>query len=388
MTGHTNMVVDAAFSHDSKIVATRNGPCKAGPPDPVIRLWDTASGASLAVLQGHSDFLSSIMFTPDDQMLVSASYDGTVRLWQVISGVELRVFSHPIAVTSAMACGDGTTLISATEDGTMYVWSVLAEEPLYVWPGASPPVCANDGRTAIVAGGDHAVHFLDIASGNELRSLGTQPEPITKIVTSASGEYLAAISEHNTVLWKVDTATAVHDFGATSRVVFSADSSLLATVPHGSDSLGSRADRIANIWDIGALEQAQSMSSVDLASFAQVQSITGHTAPIEAIEFSPDGRRLLTAADGEGPSHSAARDYTIRMWDLQGALRDFRARNWGYVGPGSLSQDGRMIAASGRIWDTESGLELQRMASDDSDSFRRERHQSRQSIRCISEGIR
>jgi WD40 repeat protein len=68
------MVSSAAFSPDGQRVLTASG-------DTTARVWDAASGRSLATLAGHTGWVSSAVFSPDGQRVVTASYDGTARTW-------------------------------------------------------------------------------------------------------------------------------------------------------------------------------------------------------------------------------------------------------------------------------------------------------------------
>src|SRR5438045_5473401 len=71
LEGHSAYVNAVAFSPDGKLVASASG-------DRTIRLWDSATGASLQTLEGHSDWVA---FSPDGKLVASASGDRTVRLW-------------------------------------------------------------------------------------------------------------------------------------------------------------------------------------------------------------------------------------------------------------------------------------------------------------------
>jgi WD40 repeat protein len=75
--------------------------------------------------RGHADFVISVAFSPDGQMLASGSYDKTIKLWDVQSGQEVRTFrGHTDLVTSVAFSPDGRLLASASQDGTVRLWGV------------------------------------------------------------------------------------------------------------------------------------------------------------------------------------------------------------------------------------------------------------------------
>jgi WD40 repeat protein len=71
------------FSPDGKQVASASW-------DRTVRFWDSATGAALQTLEGHSDWVNTMTFSLDGKLVVSASDDDTVRLWDAATGAALQ----------------------------------------------------------------------------------------------------------------------------------------------------------------------------------------------------------------------------------------------------------------------------------------------------------
>ncbi|HLJ38658.1 MAG TPA: hypothetical protein VKT54_09655, partial [Steroidobacteraceae bacterium] len=97
--------------------------------DGTARIWDAATGRELAVLTGHTAAVDSARFSRDGRRIVTASHDGTARVWDAMSAQELMVLSgHAGAVLSATFSPDGARIVTASDDKTIRVWDARVVE--------------------------------------------------------------------------------------------------------------------------------------------------------------------------------------------------------------------------------------------------------------------
>ena len=87
----------------------------SGSLDNTVRLWDTATGACVRKLEGHSGWVLSVCFSPDGRRLASSSLDNTVRLWNMETGACVKTLEgHGGSVRSVCFSPDGMQLASVS----------------------------------------------------------------------------------------------------------------------------------------------------------------------------------------------------------------------------------------------------------------------------------
>ncbi|MFG2041130.1 Hsp70 family protein [Dactylosporangium sp. NPDC048998] len=114
--GHRGAVLGVAFG--GALLASAGA-------DATVRLWDPASGAPHATLEGHTEPATAVAFSPSGTLLASAGLDTTIRLWDPATGAHLHTLDgHDGAVHAVAFAPDGATLVSAGADGAVRLWNV------------------------------------------------------------------------------------------------------------------------------------------------------------------------------------------------------------------------------------------------------------------------
>ncbi|MGH3872112.1 MAG: TIR domain-containing protein [Pseudonocardiaceae bacterium] len=242
LRGYRGTVRTAAFSPDGSLVAA------GSQTDGTIRLWDSVSGQELANLpagtrrEGAKEppTVTDVVFSPDGKTLVSNAIaaDG-LRLWDVATRRELAVF--PAFGSTITLSPNGMVLAVGGLESNVELWDVASRTQLATLTGhqnfVNSIAFSPDGQLLATAGQDKMVRLWDLHTNQEIAQLLGHTDLITHVAISPDGRSLASSSFDSTMrLWDINTREAKKSYtfsdggGFPEGIAFSPDSTWLAVV--------------------------------------------------------------------------------------------------------------------------------------------------------------
>ncbi|GAB1521065.1 hypothetical protein RhiTH_004156 [Rhizoctonia solani] len=342
LTGHSDPVFCVAFSHNGAFIASGSG-------DNTIRVYDTRTGKTvLEPLQGHTNAIRSVIFSPDSTRLFSCSADGTVRVWNVQDIDTSNPLPTASSLSSRFLCmrysRSGTRLVSGSVDGSIHVWDVATGQlvlgPLHGhWGGVLSVDYSADDRYIASGSYDGTLRIWDGLTGQDIHGpTEGHPHWATCVRFSPDSTVVATGSyEHTVRIWDVSTSQQVTQLFQGCDLILSVGIS-----PDGHRVVCGSFGRQILILD--------RHSGTTL-----VGPIDAHKSSVDSVEFSQDGKRLVSRSDFD----------SVRIWDAEtgkqlvvcGESGDAHSHRAACV---SFSPNGLYVASgcydhTVRVWDSENG---------------------------------
>ncbi|KAM0294477.1 hypothetical protein ACHAPM_011216 [Fusarium culmorum] len=287
LEGHSDDVTSVMFSHDSKKVASASR-------DKTVRIWNAETGECEEILEGHRNEVNSVVFSHDSKKVASGSNDKTVRIWNAETGeCEEILEGHRNEVNSVMFSHDSTMVASASQDKMVRIWNVGTGECEQVLGGHSDwvnsVVFSRDSTMVASASGDRTVRIWNVETGECEQVLEGHSYSVNSAVFSHDSTMVASASQDKMVrIWNVETGECEQVLGGHSdwvnSVVFSHDSTMVASASQ---------DKMVRIWNVetGECEQV----------------LEGHSYSVNSVVFSHDSTMVA----------SASWDRTVRIWHAE-----------------------------------------------------------------------
>jgi WD40 repeat protein len=321
--------------------------------DGVVRLWDVITGQEQARIEARASLQA---VTKDGKRLTTGNHTGDLinpgpyllRVWEIEKGRDVRRLMHDADITSVAITADGKRLYTGGQKGTVWAWDPVAARELKRFGGLDEAyrVATNqDGSLLAVATSNGVVRIIDAATGRERTqfhhnlSSNVSGRVLNNLAFTPDGRWIVtAVADAHARFWNpatgVEEARVSHrtDLNFLYNVAFTSDRRSLITT--GFD------DRI-KFWDLATRKETADYN---------------HRAPVRAVATSSAMGWMASVGD----------DRTAKVWDLKTGKERLMLAHDAIVAQVAISPDDKWLATGSidgkiRVWDAESGDEYIRI---------------------------
>lgn len=322
---HGSPIRSISISANESLVVSGGGRFEAG-TSPVndAKLWDLRTGKVLRMFGGHSRDLSAVAIAADGGQILTASFDGGVRLWRSDDSsrfLELVTASRRgMANRSAVFTMDGKSIFVGDDGGVVRRWNVRTQRVDTEFGGAvATPVAAAvapDGSRLVSANSDGTVRVFTVATGESATWRISRAAPVSSVSFSRDSGKLLVSAGRVAELWDVRIGRRLRTYGGNavdgagaSASSGSQNAGLLVSETDAGDVLGFNSASLSASGDRIAIAGADGTARVYDAERGQLVATLVHPgARVTAAAFLADERFALTAAS----------DNKVRLWDVRG----------------------------------------------------------------------
>ncbi|KAK3807796.1 MAG: WD40-repeat-containing domain protein [Benniella sp.] len=286
LSGHPGMVVESlSYSPQGNLIASASS-------DSTVRLWDTENGTCLHSFTGHSSGTTSVVFAPKENRLATGGRDKKVRLWDVRA-----VSSHNVSVGPSDEALEikyspqSDQIATRNSDDTIRLWNTGSGSCLRISKGhdgaITSIVFSPHGDLLVSASTDSTLKSWDTETGKNLATFTGHSEGVNVVAFShQNGQVASGSKDHTVRLWNTETGDCTHTLAGHTDSVVS-----IAYSPQGHQLASASEDKTVRLWKT---ENSDCQ-----------HTLTGHTDKVVCVVYSPEREQVA----------SASLDFTVKLWD-------------------------------------------------------------------------
>jgi WD40 repeat protein len=274
-------------------LSTCNGLLLLGMEDGCVHLMDATTGVLVSKMEGHSGKVTALEFLQDTRQCISASEDGTIKIWSCKKGRNVKsIDCHDGASILVMKLlQNGDMAVTGSDDGTAKLWDLRSGNCIRVMNaqgGWVMDVAVSSKEDSLVTStSDGVVLVWNIESGELSRVLEGHSGAVSCVQLTRKGRFAITGAE--------DCNVRVWDLAAPSSHIPKWHSGRIRSIcgSHGIAVATAGDDCMARIWN------------ATLGEYVGI--LRRHAVPIRWVFFSDDGSKLMTCSP----------DRHICIWDME-----------------------------------------------------------------------
>ncbi|KAI8608659.1 WD40-repeat-containing domain protein [Chytriomyces sp. MP71] len=293
LDGHTDEVWFVSFSPDGSHLASAS-------KDATAIIWDAKSFQPIHTLRGHSDHISVVAWSPDSQHLLTGSNDHSIKRWSIRTGTCVATYtSHTDTITSlaflppeSPHSRGNDAFVSSSIDKNVFLWDAVLGRVMHRWNGVRvTDLCVTNDGARLVTISDRRIRIFDL--------MGPAKDEIMTMQESDSITSICAAGESNQILVNVSVCQEIHLWDI-------AEGRILRRFT------GHKQGRFVIRSCFGGIHQTFVLSGSEDANVyvwnrehcVLLECLQGHTATVNSVSWNPSMNVFASASD----------DHTIRIW--------------------------------------------------------------------------
>lgn len=259
----------------------------------VVRIWDSLTGKELRQLIVTEKGVNEVAFSPDGKLLAGGGRDGIVYLWDAASGQEVRQLQGQKGEVLSLAFSSQGNLLAVGDTQDVHIWEVVTGKLRHRLEGNTGRVesvaFAPDGKT--VAGSGMGIRATD--RGTVVHEAPARTPYATALLFSRDGQFLITLGA-SLLVWETATGKTVERLSGLKLPATrtSLREHCVARSPDGQSLAIAGQDGLIRLWDWARAKEVRQIARLPL--------------PVHCLAFSRDGKTLASGGNWGG----------VRLWDV------------------------------------------------------------------------